>query len=231
MAVSFNKPPKNKLTIHVKNYVGNTVLNLDSSYRNELGQAFTITNFKYYISNICLKQADGKKYQSEDYFLVDEFENDSKKLILNNVPEGNYTSIEFTIGVDSLHNCSGLQNGALDPTNGMFWAWNTGYIFLKLEGISLQSKLPGHIFEYHIGGFKKPSNCIRKINIEFKNNSLVIEKKSSSLIIKADAMQVLKQPTNIDFVTLPSVTDFRYATLIADNYADMFSFLEIKNEK
>jgi hypothetical protein len=114
----------------------------------------------------------------------------------------------------------------------MFWAWNTGYIFLKLEGKSPESKSQGNIFEYHIGGYKNPTNCIRKINLSFKNKSLGIGQKTSlRLILKADVGQVLKEPLSIDFAKLSSVTDFHYATLIADNYADMFSFLEIKNEE
>ena len=60
------------------------------------------------------------------------------------------------------------QTDALDPVNAMFWAWNTGYIFLKLEGRSSFSKLPGNIFEYHIGGYKSPSNCIRTISLNFE---------------------------------------------------------------
>ncbi len=230
--MSFNTPTKNKLTIQFKNCVGNADLNLESLYSNALGQSFTVTNFKYYIGKIKLKSTEGKVYSSREYFLTDERDEASKQVVLNDIPEGNYTSIEFILGVDSLHNCSGAQEGALDPTNGMFWAWNTGYIFLKLEGKSPESKSQGNIFEYHIGGYKNPTNCIRKINLSFKNKSLGIGQKTSlRLILKADVGQVLKEPLSIDFAKLSSVTDFHYATLIADNYADMFSFLEIKNEE
>ena len=145
------------------------------------------------------------------------------------VPDGEYTGISFIIGVDSLHNCSGAQAGALDPVNAMFWTWNTGYIFLKLEGKSPASKSPGNIFEYHIGGYKQPTNCIRQVSLAFKAplklNSSHLE---VELHIKADAAEVLKTPTTIDISQLSSVTDFHNATTIADNYADMFSVI---NEK
>ncbi len=224
--LSFKSSQKTKVHIQFTNYVGNAILELDSTYKNELGQAFTIANFKYYIGNICLKKIDGKNYTTQDYFLINEHDDDSKQITLNDVPEGNYTAIEFIIGVDSLHNCSGLQKGALDPTNGMFWAWNTGYVFLKLDGQSPSSKSAGNIFEYHIGGYKKPINSIRKITLNFNSDKTVSSTTPLSVSIKADALEVLKTPTTIDFSKLPSVTDTRNAATIANNYMDMFSLLE-----
>lgn len=223
---SFKSSQKAKVSIQFKNYVGNAILQLDSTYKNALGQDFTIANFKYYIGYITFKKADRKTYTTQEYFLINEHEEDSKQIILNDIPEGNYTSIEFIVGVDSLHNCSGLQEGALDPTNGMFWAWNTGYVFLKLDGRAPASKSSGNIFEYHIGGYKQPTNSIRKITLSFKGDKIVSAASPLSISIKANALEVLKTPTTIDFSKLPSVTDTRNAATIANNYVDMFSLLE-----
>lgn len=219
---------KNKLQISFEHFVGDKILQLDSvQYKNELGQTFTVTKFKYYISNIHLTRDDGKEFVSKEFFLVNEEDEISKQIVMNDVPDGNYTSITFTIGVDSLHNCSGLQQGALDPVNGMFWAWNTGYIFLKLEGKSSQSKSPGNIFEYHIGGFREPNNCIREIKLAIGNVQLA-NRNTTSLKIKVDVAEILKSPTTINFSELSSVTDFHNATMVADNYKDMFSLFESK---
>src|ERR1700746_1185644 len=159
---------KGSLSIAFSHYVDDRPLNLYSNvYTNNLGQTFTVNNFKYYISNIHLQKKDGTEFISPDYFLINEDEESSKNIILNNIPDGEYTSISFIVGVDSAHNCSGAQSGALDPANGMFWAWNTGYIFLKLEGKSKFSGGPGGIFEYHIGGYKSSANSIRTISLKF----------------------------------------------------------------
>lgn len=222
---------KGMLSIAFKHYVDNQILNLDSTtYKNSLGQTFTVGNFKYYISNIHLinvnlptGQASGKEFISNDYFLVNEDEEKSKKIILNNIPNGTYTSISFTIGVDSIHNCSGAQSGALDPANAMFWAWNSGYIFLKLEGKSSFSKSPANIFEYHIGGYKFPSNAIRVVTLKLEQPLTIENNKISDINIKVNAAEVLKTPTDIDFTKMPTVTDSNNATTIADNYKDMFS--------
>jgi len=154
---------------------------------------------------------------------VNEEEPQSKKLVLENVPAGEYSTLEFIIGVDSLHNCSGAQSGALDPMNGMFWAWNSGYIFLKLEGFAPSSNSPGHIFEYHIGGYKQPNNCVRKVKLNLNGSNLL---KEQTISLKVDILEILKEPTPIDFIKLSSVTDFRNANTVADNYKDMFRISE-----
>ena len=212
------------LSIGFNHYVDSLVLKLDSIvYKNELGQTYNINNFKYYISNIELISENGKKIRSKEYFLINEDIEPSKKIILNSIPEGNYTSMRFMVGVDSLHNCNGAQSGALDPVNSMFWTWNTGYIFMKLEGKSSSSTATGKNFEYHIGGYKAPSNAIRTITLKLEHPLIIEKGKISELKINVNAAEVLKSPTTIDFSKLPTIVDSKNATMIADNYMDMFS--------
>lgn len=227
VAMSFSrKPPASgQLKLVFDHYVGGKVMQLDTvTYKNELSQAFTITKFKYYIGNLTLKKINGGDVALNGYYLINEDEEQTKTINLN-LPEGEYSGMSFIIGVDSLHNCSGAQAGALDPVNAMFWTWNTGYIFLKLEGRSPASKSPGNIFEYHIGGYKQPSNCIRQVSLSLKQPLAIKSAGIRELHIKADAAEILKRPTTIDISKLSSVTDFHNATTIADNYADMFSVL------
>jgi hypothetical protein len=225
-AMSFKAEPGTSLTMHFENYVGTDLLKLDSgTYKNELGQPYTVSKFKYYIGNIHLKNKNGKEYISSEYFLINEEEPASKQISLSNVPDGEYTSISLILGVDSLHNCSGAQEGALDPVNAMFWAWNTGYIFLKMEGKSPLSKSPGDLLEFHIGGYKTPNNCMRTITLNLKSMNISVGK-TASINIRTDLSELFKTPTSIDFSKLSSVTDFHNATTIADNYKDMFSIKE-----
>ena len=59
---------------------------------------------------------------------------------------------QIFFGVDSLLNYNGIHEGALDPINNMYWTWQTGYIYCKLEGYILNQTTKQN-FEYHIGGF------------------------------------------------------------------------------
>ncbi len=218
------------IIFHFKNYVGEESLKLDSArYKNELGQPYSVSKFKYYISNIRLKEASGYEYYWERSYLLDQDDENSLQIIYKDIPRGNYISMDFLVGVDSIHNCSGIQNGDLDPVRGMFWTWNTGYVFLKLEGKAPSSNSPGHNFEFHIGGYQAPNNCIRKVTLKFSPQSLLVDgSKDPEVTIKADVSEIFKSPADIDFSKLSSVTDFHHATMIADNYKDMFSILEVK---
>ena len=216
-----------KIKIHISNYGGNEVLALDTfAYKNSFGQLYKISKLKYYIGNIEIVKLDGKKILDNRYFLVDEENEQSKNILLENLPVSEFKEINFIIGVDSLHNCSGLQSGALDPRNGMFWTWNTGYVFFKLEGYSPASTSNANFFEYHIGGFQKPHNAIRRIHIT-RNESYFLSKEIETQVeIKFDVDEALKSPTDIDFSLLSSVTDFHNAATIANNYMNAFSFMK-----
>ena len=57
--------------------------------------------------------------------------------------------IRLTLGVDSATNAAGVHCCALDPANGMYWSWQSGYIQFKLEG-----KIKGNqALTLHLGGF------------------------------------------------------------------------------
>jgi hypothetical protein len=152
-SMSLSAQSNGRLALTFMNEVGSRLLHQDTAtYKNSLGQAFTVTNFKYYISHIKLIDSSGKIYEHKDgCYLINVYDTNEYRILLADVPIRPYVKIEFMIGVDSIHNCSGAQSDALDPINGMFWTWNSGYVFLKLEGKSPASKSPGGIFEYHIG--------------------------------------------------------------------------------
>ena len=227
---------KGTIILQFENYVGEEVpVILDTSvgYFNKFNQPYTISKLKYYIGNIYLKRKDGTKtpFSYDNYFLVDEENNASKKIESDAIIEDEYTSISFSIGVDSLHNCSGAQSGALDPMNGMFWAWNTGYIFFKLEGNSPVSQSPGKLLEFHIGGYKEPNNCLRTVTFDFNNKNFDPDNKGTRVIkIRADVSKVFNSTTKIDFSKISSITDYHNATMIADNYKDMFSVISIDDK-
>ncbi|MGB1038674.1 MAG: MbnP family protein [Bacteroidia bacterium] len=137
------------------------------------GDSLEFTTYKYYISNIKLKDANGDWWsEDESYHLVDLSLADGNILNIQNVPAGEYSAIQYTHGVDSVRNFSGAQEGALSILNQMFWSWNTGYIMVKAEGNSPQSKM-GH-FKYHLGGYEGENNIVTNKMNEFGSSTLHI---------------------------------------------------------
>lgn len=226
-------PFAKKTTVQIKfeHMIYNHPLKTDTGkYFNAAGQPFTITKFKYYVGNIVLQNSNGANYFHKEYYLISEEDENSKSITLYDIPVGDYTAMSITIGIDSIDNCNGVQSGALDPVHGMFWSWNSGYIFLKLEGTSAACSTPMHFFEYHIGGFTVHNNCIRKTTLQF-DKPVTLKTNTRQLIILQTAVdKILNMPNSIDFSTLPSITDRKNATLMADNYKDMFSVKAVQHE-
>lgn len=74
-------------------------------------------------------------------------------------------AVRFLFGVDSLTSVSGAFGGALDPTRGMYWTWQSGYIFLKLEGWSPASPGRKNEFHLHVGGYAGPHRAQREVTV------------------------------------------------------------------
>lgn len=209
------------IEIIIQHSVGNNPLKSRSErYTNSIGQDFYVSKLKYYISNIILEEVTGKNYHVDTSFLIDESKPESKKIFLGNLSSQKFHSIEFIVGVDSLHNCSGAQSGSLDPLNGMFWTWNSGYIFFKLEGKSSYSNLPDNLIEYHIGGYKEPHNSIRKIKLSLD------AKPTKQIFINADIGKLFSSEGGIDFSETPSITTTPKAYLLADQFFGMFTVIK-----
>jgi len=214
------------LRIEITNQVGmfNLVLN-DVWYRNVNGDSFRVTAYKYYISNISLTREDGEEVWLPDtYFLVDQARPESRFLPLTGVPVGSYKALSFLIGVDSVHNTTGAQTGALDPTLGMIWTWNTGYIMAKMEGISPQSPASGNLLSFHIAGYKGTNSVLQRVSLPLPGFATVQEGRVPNIHLKNDLAQWFYAPRVIDFSVIYNVmSEGLSAYRISENYKDMFS--------
>ncbi len=219
----------NDVDVNVTNVVGAMPLALNTqTYINANQDTFTVSLFKYYISNIRLYRQDGFIFEeAESYHLVSEDDSISRNFRIKNVPVGNYTGIEFIIGVDSLRNCSGAQSGALDPLNDMFWDWSQGYIFAKLQGTYSYNNLS---YTHHVGGFIGQWSAIVRSNPTLGSNTLVVgTAHSPKILMKADVLEWFVNPTVIDLQGYASLAIGKKSHEVAENYADMFSVSSIQN--
>ena len=228
------KVKKGSLIVHFKNVMDGKVLNLNDSvsfYKNANGDDFKISTFKYYISNVGLVANDGSKVViPESYFLVNAADPATLDQQITDIPEGKYTGIFFTIGVDSARNFAGAQTGALDPAKGMFWSWNSGYIFVKLEGESPRSTAKKNRLTFHIGGVKSPNNTIRTFAQNFPKILKITDGKLPELELTADAAALFKGKTTVDFSKLNFTMGGPNSVIVADNYTEgLFKIAKVKN--
>ena len=211
-----------EFTLHLENVVGPAPLDLGAAtYRNANGDAFTVTTFKYYLSNVTLRKADNSAYLVPDsYFLVDQANPDSQDLKMTGVPVGDYTGIGFTVGVDSARTKAGNFTGVLNATNGMYWDMNgPEFINLKLEGRSPQSPSTGLVF--HIAGYRHATtNTIRTVILPFPAANLLVRADHSPEIhTQADVLKLFTGPNPISFATVYNTMGGPNSVKVADNLA------------
>jgi len=223
------------LLIHFKAVAGEQPLVFGKTYTNAFNEPYTAEKFKFYICRINLTDNNTHKISRvnmDDYFLVDFSDSSSLTIPLSVVP-GQYSIITFLLGVDSIHNVSGAQTGALDPARGMFWTWNSGYVMAKLEGSSPLSNQPGHAITYHIGGYKDSNNVAKNIALSFSHGQQleVYPGKISGIIITANVNAWFTHPHDIRIKEIPTcTTPGSLAKNISENYANMFTVTALTNE-
>ena len=142
-------------------------------YQNANNRTFELENLSFYLSDIQLFKSDGdtltlstEEFDSEVvlFNLADAnpaATSDGKGVFQNfKLEAGSFKGISFTLGVPAE-----LNHG--DPTDyptthplsefsGMHWTWNSGYIFLKIDGFIDSTTLGvgtqlDHSLTYHVG--------------------------------------------------------------------------------
>jgi hypothetical protein len=180
-----------------------------SNYSASKKDTITFDLLKFYISGIRFVQKGKTVFTEQNSFHL----LDAEKLMNINIslPENlQFDEVKFNFGIDSITNNAGVGGGDLDPTNGMYWTWQSGYINFKLEGKCSNNILKNKSFIYHLGGFSFPNNTCREVNIPVR------DKNSVDVIIDFDkffAQDVLSQTTR---VMSPGKDAVRLSTLISE---------------
>ena len=126
------------VTVSFKALWENQPFVMQQVYMDDFGNRLRADKLMNYIAFVTLVADDGTETQLKDFLLVDFSENNEVKATL---PKAKYTQMKFGIGVPRDYNKD--QDPAQYPSSsplsvagsqGMFWVWNTGYIFAKFEG-------------------------------------------------------------------------------------------------
>lgn len=139
---------------------------MDSLYVGNNQESIQFETLKFYISNLRFNLNNGKTFIDKNSFhLIDMEDRNSLHVSVPDSLNDSIRNISFNLGIDSTTNVSGALGGDLDPTKGMYWTWQNGYINFKLEGKSTLCKTRNNEFQFHIGGYMNPFNTFRKIEL------------------------------------------------------------------
>lgn len=210
------------LTISINNVANGNPISIGTlNNTNALGSTFSVDMLKYYLSNMVLVSDAGTTFSLNNYDLIDIADPTSMLIKGSAIPNGNYTKLKFALGIDSMRNHTGAQDGDLDPLYGMIWTWSTGYIFLKHEGRFIKTDLTESNLLFHLGTDRAYTMLEIPINLK-------VEGVNKKLFIDFDIAKMYNSPA-LDF----NVTNINQSTTAADfpwiddmkaNAVDAFSF-------
>lgn len=124
-------PATDDVYLKVEHSMDGSPLVLGDTLVDDFGSKITITAVKAYLSNFALDDQQMRKY-----LLV---EGENKTYNIGTVPHETYDSFTVHVGVDSLTNHGDPfvweAGHPLYFTNGTFWGWSEGYLFVIIEGL------------------------------------------------------------------------------------------------
>ncbi|MBL4708572.1 MAG: hypothetical protein JKY48_09070 [Flavobacteriales bacterium] len=177
-------------------------------YVDELADSVEFESIKFYISNLEIQSnSTWQEIGKLKHKLVDL--EDSTSLSMKVRGYSSIQKLRFNLGIDSITNVSGAFGGDLDPTKGMYWSWQSGYINTKIEGKSKVFKTRNNYFQYHLGGYSGVFKSCQKVTL--------LSNKQEKLVLQLDIKEffVNLNPTELSSVMSPSLEAVRLSTLLS----------------
>ncbi len=200
--------------LNFRPFVGSVPLQLDTIYTLDNNQTIEFSTLKCYISGVEVLRNDSVIFtkKNNSYHLLDASNEPSLHIPLSQLPAGQGTHVRFYLGIDSATTTSGALGGDLDPTRGMFWTWQSGYIHTKIEGKCSRSRGRNREFEFHLGGYRSPFNSLQTITLPLPTSREVIVK-----------MDVLKWINSIDLASMHHImSPGEQAVFLSQQFATIF---------
>lgn len=147
-----------EVTLHFHSKLGTNDFAYNTEVLNWEGRKMTFSIAQVYLSNFGFHGDNGMSMIDDSYLLA---KPETMMYDLGEVANAHYHGFGFSVGVDSVANHSDpaawASDHALSSNNPdhAFWSWNSGYIFIKVEGmVDTTANMSGTAnapFVYHIG--------------------------------------------------------------------------------
>jgi hypothetical protein len=196
-------------------FAGRTVFN-DSLYLSTNGDSVRFETIKYYITNVRLLKESRIVFEENKVHLVDNLDTASQRWRLALPRDIRYDAIALDFGIDSATNVAGALGGDLDPTKGMYWAWQSGYINCKLEGTTSQGIGQNKQFQTHLGGYKGDTYALQSVVLPTRHRDRI------SIALRLDTFITQLTTGNTYRIMSPSKT----AVLLSKTIASCFTIID-----
>lgn len=114
------------------------------------GQSLDVKEVRFYVSNVALVKADGSEVPVNGLSLAELKKGTPPRnieIFKGDAPAGEYRGLRFDVGVprELNHGDATTAKAPLSIEEGMYWAWNSGYIFFSLHGETGGTRVANHV--------------------------------------------------------------------------------------
>jgi len=201
-----DKPLATDITINFTQTVdGSDLINNSMIYTNEAGENYDVQTLKYLISDITLHAESGSSLLLDEVHFIDISDESTFSFTYNNVPNNNYTSISYQMGLDTLKNNTNYYVLEYPSMHSQMW-WpeigmngmdmGGGYHYMKLEGAYNNAST---FYNTHTGGTMGGDYSFNNVN----DISLTVDGDlgNVSVNINMEINNWYKTPNQIEFST------------------------------
>lgn len=186
------------LTVQLHHTHNGSPLLLDSlRFTSSAGETYSVSRLSYLLSDFALEKPDGTRHPVDAFAFIDAAKHRTI-FQLREIPDANYTALHFTLGLapgpNKSNPASHPAGHPLNPAlNNLHWTWQTGYIFLALEGRYRKpdNSLAGYV--YHLANNPNETTISLPAALDLTN--------PASLVLSFDIASLLNTPTPLAFTT------------------------------
>lgn len=190
---------KGSLTLAVDERIAGAELVYDTMiYACEAGHMYSVITLRYYLSRIQVRSKTGAAIEISDVFYREARKAPLGHVASIDIPNGEYTSLEFIFGLDEVMNVDGGLENTIENIN-MEWPipGELGYHYMKFEGkYDVYNSGVVHSFNLHLGATGGNQNYFHVI---LPISTLVVDDNEWQITLTMDVNEWLQNPATYDF--------------------------------
>lgn len=172
-----SEPCSEALQMEFRAVFQDKVIKLGMPLTSKKADGLRLQTLRFYLSHFVFLKNGKVVFEEKDSYHLLDWENENSLVWPFKGSENlDFDQIQFKLGIDSLTHISGAMGGDLDPTKGMFWTWQSGYVNFKVEGIFEKCPTRNHEFQFHLGGYLAPNQTVQQVQLSVpKGKNLRLE--------------------------------------------------------
>lgn len=170
------------------------------TYTCAAGHAYSVITLRYYLSRICIRSKAGATIEISDVFYREARKAPVGHVASIDIPNGEYTALEFVFGLDEVMNVDGGLENTIENIN-MEWPipGEQGYHYMKFEGkYDVYNTGVVRSFNLHLGATGGNQNYFR---VTLPLSSFIVDNNDWQITLAMDVNAWLQGTATYDFET------------------------------